>query len=326
MIKDLIKMIRNIYGDGEIKLHPAKITNDDIASVCDAMRDRVDCYGFYVGEFERALSEYTRSKHVIATCSGTAALYAILSHFDDRDNAWLPNYTFKATLNAIIKTGFDYGYSDIDTSNLGMNSFWSSCNSTVNVPVYLFGMPYTMENKIGLVVEDACQALGTFYEGKHAGTFGVAGALSFNGNKIITTGGGGAILTDHDRLAEEIREFIAKDFNLRMPALNAALGLSQLNRIEDIISIKREVAHTYQEFFEGTEIKFLKEPKNCRANCWLSTIILSSNKMRDEWFDILDENSIETRKGFEVLKPEADTPVANEYGGRVLCLPSGVPD
>lgn len=325
MIKDLIKLIRGIYGDGEVYLHRAKVTEEDIRFVEEAMRNRVDCYGLHVKEFERELAEYTRSKHVIVTSSGTAALYAILNHFDDRDYACVPNYTFKATLNAVIKAGFDYGYSDADPACFGMNSFWTDSGKVVNVPVYLFGMPYAMDFKIGLIIEDACEALGTFYNGKHAGTFGSAGALSFNGNKIITTGGGGAVLTDDDTLADEIREFIAKDFNLRMPALNAALGLSQLMRIEDIISIKREIAHTYQEFFKDTEIRFLKEPKNTRSNYWLSTIILPDNETRDSWFEELKRNGIESRKGFEILKPDADTPIAKVFEGRILCLPSGIP-
>jgi perosamine synthetase len=326
MIKDLIKLIRKIYGDGKIELHPARITDDDFNFVKESMRNRVDCYGLHVKEFENELAEYTRARHVIATCSGTAALYAILCHFDNRDEAWLPNYTFRATLNAVVKAGFDYNFSDVSPETLGMNSFWTTEKSIVNVPVWLFGLPYAIENKIGTVVEDACQALGTFYHGKHAGTFGEAGSLSFNGNKIITTGGGGAVLTDDDILAEEIREFIARDFNLRMPALNAALGLSQLMRIEDIISIKREIAYAYQEFFKDSEIRFLTEPKGTRSNYWLSTIILPTSKMRDGWFDILKENEIEARKGFEVLDHKADTPLVKKYEGRVLCLPSGIPD
>lgn len=326
MIRDLIHLIRKIYGDGEVKLHPAKITKEDRLSVEVAMMDRADCYGSTVSYFEAALSEYTGSKHVIVTCSGTAALYAILYHFDNRDHAWLPNYTFKATLNAIMATGFDYNYSDISKENFGMDSFWTSDANIINVPVYLFGMPYSLENKIGTVIEDACQALGTIYDGQHAGTFGEAGALSFNGNKIITTGGGGAVLTDDDILAEEIREFIARDFNLRMPAMNAALGLPQLDRIEKIISVKREIAQIYQNFFEGTEIRFLKEPEGCRSNYWLSTIIFPTKQMRDLWWSNLYMEGIETRQGFELLNKNADTPIAKEYEGRILCLPSGVPD
>jgi dTDP-4-amino-4,6-dideoxygalactose transaminase len=226
-------------------------------------------------------------------------------------------------MNAAVKGGLDCGYSDVNTETLGMDSFWTE--KVVNIPVYLFGMPYSMEYKSGTIIEDACQALGTFHEGKHAGTFGEAGALSFNGNKILTAGGGGAILTDNDDLAREIRGFIAKDFNLRMPALNAALGLSQLMRIEDIISIKREIAGCYQDFFEGSEVKFLKEPKNTRSNYWLSTIILASNEMRDDWFLTLKNAGVESRKGFEILNINADTPIALEYSQRVLCLPSGVP-
>lgn len=326
MIGDLIKLIRKIYGAGQIKLHPAKITKEDIEHVDNAMKGKVDCYGWQVRAFEEELAEYTRAKNVIATCSGTASLYAILNHFDDRARAWVPNYTFKATLNAVQKAGFDYGYSDISSRTFGMDSFWTSDSSTINVPVYLFGMPYSMENKIGAVIEDACQALGTFYLGKHAGTFGEAGALSFNGNKTITTGGGGAILTDDDFLAEEIREFIAKDFNLRMPALNAALGISQLMRIEDSIAVKREIANTYKDFFEKTEIRFLTEPKGCRSNYWLSTIVLPTKEIRDEWSAELKSAGIETRSGFDVLDEYANTPVVFNYANRILCLPSGVPD
>lgn len=325
MIEELIKLIRGIYGEGEIKLHPAQITEEDHLRVGEAMNSRVDCYGFHVKEFEDALADYTKSKHVMATCSGTAALFAILCHFDDRDSVWLPNYTFKGTLNAAQKAGFDYGYSDVCPDTFGMSSFWMDDSEIVNMPVYLFGMPYDMNLRSGVVIEDACQALGTFYRGKHAGKMGEAGALSFNGNKIITTGGGGAVLTDDDVLADEIREFIAKDFNLRMPALNAALGLSQLMRIEDIVSVKREIAHMYQEFFEGSQIRCLSEPKGTRSNYWLSTIILPTSKMRDDWFDILAGDGIEARKGFQVLGPEVPTPVVYEYEGRVLCLPSGVP-
>jgi perosamine synthetase len=330
MIKDLIKLIRSIYGEDEIKLHPANITNGDISFAKEAMRNRVDCYGLHVREFESELASYTRSKHVIVTFSGTAALFSIFQCLDVLEHYtrfYAPNYSFRATISPFNYLAEDQVLRLVDTNDmlhLPQYNEYEYSKSCLFIPVHLFGQYCRSMHRS--MVEDACQALGTFGDGRHAGTLGVAGALSFNGNKVITAGGGGAVLTNNDQLAESIREFIARGFNLRMPALNAALGLSQLMRIEEIISVKREIAHRYQEFFKDSEIDFLEEPSNTRSNYWLSTIILPSEEMREEWFSVLKENGIETRKGFEILNAEESTPTAKKMSARVLCLPSGVPN
>jgi perosamine synthetase len=328
MLSDLIKLIRGIYGEGDIRLHPYKYDQLDERQVCwNALDDRPDCYGKAVGEFEQALAEYTGAKHVICTCSGTAALYAALRIVNiGKNSVMLPNYTFRATANAVFRSGGYLWHVDVDNDTLGMRPKDTRAVE-VMLPVYIFGMPYLKTKLFSFfkVIEDAAAALGTFVDGKHAGTFGNAGILSFNGNKILTTGGGGAVLTDDAELANKVRNFITKDFNLRMPALNAALGIPQLERIEETIAKKREVAHTYHDFFDGSEIMCIKEPENCRSNYWLNTLVFPTNPMRDYWFDRLKHAGIECRKGFELLDPNADTPVAKEMCGRILNLPSGVP-
>jgi perosamine synthetase len=324
MLSDLIKLIRGLYGDGEIKLHHANITNKDHNFLMLSLHDRPDCYGMAVAGFENALAEYTGAKHVICTCSGTAALYAVLYCVSRPFTyAIVPNYTFIATLNSASKAFNNIYYNDIEPDFLCMR-FISCHTDEIKVPVHIFGMPCKIPHRES-VIEDAAEALGTFVDGKHAGTFGDAGILSFNGNKILTTGGGGAVLTNDVELANRVRDFITKDFNLRMPALNAALGIPQLERIEETIAKKREVAHTYHDFFEGSEIRCIKEPENCRSNYWLNTLVFPTNPMRDYWFDRLKHAGIECRKGFELLDPNADTPVAKDMCGRILNLPSGVP-
>jgi perosamine synthetase len=325
MLSDLIKLIRLIYGEGLIKLHRYIPKDPDQLNVFKSI-GHADCYGKEVDKFEAMLSEYTGAKHVIATCSGTAALYAALWMFNDRQYAYMPNYTFRATKSAATENNLECSYADIEERTLGIDSFWNVASKCINVPVWVFGMPFTMRRGTSiLMIEDAAEALGTFVDGKHAGTFGEAGILSFNGNKILTTGGGGAVLTDDAELAQNIREFITRGFNLSMPALNAALGLSQMERIEETIAKKREIAHTYHDFFDGSEIRFVTEPGNCRSNYWLSTLVFPTNPMRDYWYDTLEAAGIETRKGFELLDPNADTPVAKDLVGRILNLPSGVP-
>jgi len=327
MIKDLIKIIRKFYGDGEVKLHHADINGEDRSQVDMTMFCRIDCYGYAVSAFEQELAEYTGAKHVILTSSGTAAIFAIINNLE-YEVAILPNYTFRGTENPFNHDAQAQEVWHIDTDeNLLMDPIIQHKYSDrfMFVPVSLFGHHCNMWIDCCMFIEDACQALGTFYNGKHSGTFGKAGALSFNGNKIITTGGGGAVLTDDDELAENIREFVSKGFNLRMPALNAALGVSQLGRIERTIAKKREVAGTYQEFFERNGIRFLGERDGERWNHWLSTVVLPSKEMRDRWHDELKKEGIESRKGFEVLNGMAETPVCRELSDRVLCLPSGVP-
>jgi len=321
MLSDLIKLIRKIYGGGFIPLHKPKFNHYDFGAVETCIDERVDCYGKEVAEFEQSLSEYTGAKHVIATCSGTAALMASLAVMRTPLNASIPNYTFKATENALDFALLFPTYEDIEPEHLCITH---EVEETTVVPVWMFGMPTNIP-QCKIVVEDAAQALGTFMGGKHVGTFGKAGILSFNGNKILTTGGGGAVLTGDAELANSIRNFIRYDFNLRMPALNAALGLSQMDRIEDTISRKRELAHTYHDFFAGSEIRCIKEPEGCRSNYWLNTLVMPSQMLRDYWFDELKLAGIEARKGFKLLDPNADTPVAKKMAGLILNLPSGVP-
>ena len=190
------------------------------------------------------------------------------------------------------------------------------------VPMHTFGHPCKIDkivsicNKFNItVVEDAAESLGSFYKKKHTGTFGKLGIFSFNGNKILTTGGGGIIVTDDEKLAQYIKHLTTTSktphkweyshdqigFNYRMPNLNAALGVAQLENLNQFISEKRKLAFKYAEFFKNKEIKFVKEPKNAESNYWLQAVILKNEKERDTFLEKTNSNGVMTRPIWNLL-------------------------
>ena len=221
------------------------------------------------------------------------------------------------------------------------------------VPMHTFGHPVEIDKIIEIcneynidVIEDAAESLGSFYKDKHTGTFGKFGILSFNGNKIITTGGGGMILTNDEELAKKAKHITTTaktphpyeyfhdevGYNYGMPNINAALGVAQLEKIEDFLEIKREIAQEYKTFFDKKGINFVVEPKNSRSNYWLNAIILDNKKQRDEFLETTNKNSIQTRPVWTLMYKlpmynncfKADTPNAEYIGERLVNIPSGV--
>lgn len=281
--------------------------------------------------------------------------------------------TFVATCNAIDYCNATPVFVDVDRATMGMSSSkleqWLSENARVDngvcvnrktgrtiracVPMHTFGHPVKIDQiqricnqyHIGLV-EDAAESLGSYYQGKHTGTFGRLAAFSFNGNKIVTTGGGGMIITDDERLARQAKHITTTakvmhkwqyvhdqvGFNYRLPNLNAALGCAQLEQFPLFLERKRLLAEKYQQFFSDSKMGFVVEGSNCKANYWLNSIILSDKEQRDQFLEFTNENGVMTRPVWQLMNRLpmfagcllANLDNANWLEARVVNIPSSV--
>jgi dTDP-4-amino-4,6-dideoxygalactose transaminase len=197
-----------------------------------------------------------------------------------------------------------------------------------------------------LLIEDAAESLGSFYWRRHTGTFGKAAILSFNGNKLVTTGGGGMVITDDEAIANRVRyisttakrphrwEFYHDEvgYNLRMPGLNAAVGLAQLEYLDTILSNKRETALLYRQFFNSMNVPFIVEPENAQSNYWLNAILFANRNERDEFLAYSNDNGVQTRPAWTLLHKlppyqscqRTETPNADYIEDRLVNIPSGV--
>lgn len=337
----------------------------------------VSSVGKFVDEFERRLAEITGSRHAIATVNGTAALHVglMLAGVKPGDEVLIPALSFVATANAVSHCGAIPHFVDSSEVTLGLDpealrdylgavaektgegprNRHTGRRLAAVVPMHAFGHPVDIEGLISLsadfgipVVEDAAESLGSLYHGQHTGTFGLFGALSFNGNKIITTGGGGAILTQDAELARHAKhvtttakqphrwEFFHDEvaWNYRLPNLNAALGCAQLERMEEFILCKRELADRYRRAFaQDPDIRFVDEPPGCHSNYWLGTVALRnpSVAVRDRLLTIANDNGLMARPAWTLLSrlpmytecPAAPLPAANRLEAALINLPSG---
>ncbi len=294
--------------------------------------------GKYVEEFEEKIASYTGSKYAIATSSGTSALHTslLLADVNVNDEVITQPLTFVATCNAISYCGAKSIFIDVDKDTMGLSpsvlKLFLKENTTIRktkcinnktgkiikacLPMHTYGHPCKIDeikdicdSNYIFLIEDAAESVGSKYKGKHTGTFGQLGALSFNGNKIITSGGGGCILTDDKNLAKKAKhltttakvshkwDFIHDmvGYNYRMPNLNAALLVAQLENLDVFISNKRMLADKYEQFFNNTSCVFFKEPENSRSNYWLNTILLENIQERNNFLDKTNTNGIMTR-------------------------------
>ena len=281
----------------------------------------VSSIGAFVPEFEEKISAFTGAKNAIAVVNGTAALHLSLklSGVEADEEVLLPSATFVATANAVSYLGAHPHFVDISKSDLGIdpknldqylhettiiksglcfNKYTKRLIRAI-IPVHLFGLPAQITELLRIsrkyklkVIEDSSEALGSFYKSKHVGTFGDFGVLSFNGNKIITTGGGGMILTNNEKLAEAARhlsttakvantmasEHDQVGFNYRLPNLNAALGLAQFNKLERILVHNQKLHELYRNAFSNLgNISLFSEANGCKSNYWLQTINIDIN-------------------------------------------------
>lgn len=315
----------NFPNKDQIGLHDPYLIGNEKKYLLDAIDSNyVSSVGAYVNRFEESIQNEINIKSAIATCNGTAALQVALqlAGVKKGDEVITQALSFIATSNVILYNSAIPVFLDVDIETMGLSPLSVSkfldkygelrddgCynKKTGNrisacLPMHTFGFPVKLKELIAIcdqwqipIVEDCAESFGSLYDGKHTGTFGMLGALSFNGNKIITTGGGGAIITNNLELGQHAKhltttakkpheyEFFHDElgFNFRMPNLNAALGCAQLEKLNIYINNKRDLAFKYEECFKAIGIEFMKEPKNTVANYWLMAIKLNNKKERN---------------------------------------------
>ena len=318
-VKLIYSLIEKTINKGPHYLHEPLFVGNEIKYIKDTIKKNfVSTSGEYVIKFENKIKNYTKAKYAIAVINGTQALYVALKALGVKKDQEIlvPALTFVGTVNAISYTGAEPHFVDSNIKDLGIDCKKLEIylnkigkiknNKCINrktgkiisgiMPVHIFGHPGDIENIIRLsrkfklkIIEDAAEALGSFYKKKHLGTFGDVGCISFNGNKIITTGGGGAIVTNQKKLAEKIKhlvstakvphkwEYIHDDigYNFKMPSLNAALGLAQIEKINFFLKAKRKLFKKYFNSFNKIEgANIFRENVNSKSNYWLQTLIL----------------------------------------------------
>jgi perosamine synthetase len=317
----------------------------------------VSSVGKFVDRFEEEVAKYTGAKKAVVCVNGTNALHLalMLAGVERDDEVITQPLTFIATANAISYCGAHPVFIDVDKDTLGLSpqslESWlqenvemrfpkpeagnkkpEARNKLTNrrisacVPMHTFGHPCRIDEITSIcegyniaLVEDAAESLGSFYKGQHTGTFGKIGVISFNGNKIITTGGGGMLLFDDVELANKAKhlttqakvphpyEFIHDEigYNYRMPNINAALGVAQLEQLPAFLQAKRKLAEAYSAFFSAlasvSKLTFFTEPENAKSNYWLNCILLNNREERDEFLKYTNENGVMTRPVWELM-------------------------
>ena len=357
-------------------MHAPLFQGREVAYVTETIKTTfVSSVGSYVDRFERDVESYTGSPRAVATVNGTSALHVALklAGVEAGDLVITQPLTFVATCNAIAYCSAEPVFVDVDRETLGLSptalQAWLEENAFVDddgqcrtnsdkrvikacVPMHTFGHPVDLDTLVqvtarwGLcLVEDAAESLGSFYKGKHTGTFGKVGVLSFNGNKIMTTGGGGMILTNESTgaIAKHLTttakqphpyEYVHHElgYNYRLPNLNAALGCAQLEQLESFIESKRQLAKLYQSELKGAELQFVTEPQNCRSNYWLNAVVCEDLKHRDALLELTNSQGVMTRPIWALMNHLAmyrgcirgDLSNSEWFEARVVNLPSSV--
>lgn len=343
----IVNKIRDIYHEPEafIPLHAPVFKGNEKKYLNECIDTTfVSSVGKFVTQFEIEMAKYTGVKNAVACVNGTNALHlALLLVGVEKDTEVITQpLTFIATANAISYCNAQPIFLDVDIDTMGLSSLAflhflenkttqkeGRCyNKTTNkkisacIPMHTFGHPCRIDKIAEIckqynipLVEDAAESLGSFYKGKHTGTFGNIGVLSFNGNKTITTGGGGMLLFNDLMLAKKAKhlttqakishawEFVHDEigYNYRMPNINAALGLAQLENIEQFINIQRNIAAKYESFFSTSDIHFFKEPVDAKSNYWLNVLILKDRLSRDEFLKYTNDRKVMTRPVWELM-------------------------
>lgn len=360
-----------------IGLHEPTFTGNEWAFVKDCLDTGwVSSVGRYVDLFERLVAEYTGVKYAVAVSNGTAALHLCLKlvGVSQGHEVLVPSLTFVATANAVVYCGAVPHFVDSELGTLGMDPDALELyleeiaevlpEGCVNkrtgrmikavIPMHTFGHPVRLDalsevcSKYRItLIEDAAEALGSFYQGKHVGHWGVLSALSFNGNKIITTGGGGMILTNNEELGKRAKHltttaklphpwlFIHDEvgYNYRLPNLNAALGCAQMEQLPKFLRLKRALSERYiQAFANLEEVTLVTEPNLAKSNYWLNTLILDERvaDLRDRILELTNRNGISTRPIWTLMHklpmymecPRMEVPVAELLEKCVLNIPS----
>ena len=376
-ISQIIDAIIEVVGPGPVALHEPRFDGNEWLYLKECLDSNyVSSVGKYVDQFEQSLANYTGAKYAISVVNGTAALQIALklAGVNSGEEVLVPALTFVATANAVSHLGAIPHFVDSEESSLGIDvlklreylsanteeqsglCFNKSTNRVIRalVPMHTFGHPSDLEQLLLIardfnlvLVEDAAESLGSFYKGKHTGTFGLLGSLSFNGNKTITTGGGGAILTNDEALARRAKHLTTTakishewefdhdeiGYNYRMPNINAALGCAQIEKLPEKIIAKRELFMRYKEEFKQISgASIFEESSNCQSNYWLQTLLLEDDnpRLRDSLLDASNNIGIRTRPVWKLMSniaPYGNSPAmslegANSLYRRAINLPS----
>lgn len=347
----ILRMIRDRFGAGEgdfVPLHAPTFSGNEKKYLDECIDSTfVSSVGAFVDRFERDIAEYTGARRAVVCVSGTNALHMalMLAGVERDDEVLTQSLSFIATCNAISYIGAHPVFIDVDYDTMGLSPDalreWLEKHTVKDagnvlrnkstgrrvksvVPMHTFGHPCRIDEIASIcdeycleLVEDAAESIGSFYKGKHTGTFGGIGAISFNGNKTITTGGGGMLLFNDEKLADLAKhlttqakvpsrwEFIHDHigYNYRMPNINAALGCAQLEGISGFLASKRKTAEIYREFFasEPGGIKFMAEPTESVSNYWLNAIAFPTREERDRFLQYSNDHGVMTRPIWELM-------------------------
>ena len=340
MFENAVQFIQSTYKTTElIPLHEPKFVGNEKKYLNECIDSTfVSSVGRFVDEFEEKIANYTGAKYAIATSNGTSALHVslLLANVGRNDEVITQPLTFVATCNAINYCGAQPIFIDVDKDTMGLSpsalhGFLEKNTHIKNqqcinnktgrvikacVPMHTFGQPCRIDEIKDIcdryyinLIEDAAESLGSFYKNKHTGTFGQMGVIRFNGNTIITAGGGGCIITNNEVLAKKAKHLTTTakvphkwdfnhdmvGYNYRMPNINAALLVAQLENLDSFINSKRKLASMYKKFFNGTDYTFVKEPMDSKSNYWLNSILLKNKQQRDEFLNETNSNNIMTR-------------------------------
>ncbi len=378
MFDKIVSFIRNYYDipEGFIPLHEPRFIGNERKYVIEAIESTyVSSVGKYVDRFEEMIRDYTGAKYAVATVNGSAALHMslILAGVKRNELVITQPLSFIATCNCISYIGAEPLFVDVDMHTLGLSEdkleiFLTEKTEIKNgscyhkqtakriaacVPMHTFGHPVELNKILELcnryhipLIEDAAESIGSKYKAQHTGTFGLLGAFSFNGNKTITCGGGGVIVTNDEKLGnlakhlttqakvphkwEFVHDFIG--YNYRLPNLNAALACAQMEKLDKFIINKRDLALQYEKLLEGSEIEFIKESNSNFSNYWLNCILLKDREQRNDFLSYTNDRKIMTRPVWELMNKLAmfqlciceNIDNAIEIENRLVNLPSSV--
>ncbi len=343
---EIIEFIRNQFPTKDfIPLHEPNFSGNEKSYVLETINSTfVSSVGAYVDKFELMMALLTKTQKAVAVVNGTSALQVALrlSGVGNGDEVLTQALTFIATINAIIYNGASPVFLDVDLDTMGLspnsvNSFLEDngemrdgvCyNKKTNkkiaacMPMHTFGFPVHLNELVAVcnkwnipIVEDAAESIGSEYKGLPTGSIGKLGVFSFNGNKIVTSGGGGAIVTNDLNLGIKAKhltttakvphpyEYVHDEigYNFRMPNLNAALACAQLEQLDSFIQNKRKLAIEYSEFFESNGVRFRKELQNTKANYWLMCLEMENKKDRDAFLKETNETKVMTRPIWQLI-------------------------
>ena len=375
---EIIQFIRTVFGapEGFIALHEPRFNGNEKKYLIDAIDSTyVSSVGQYVNRFEEMIKEITGARHAVAVVNGTAALHMslLLAGVEHGDEVITQPLTFVATVNAIVHANAVPHFTDVDIDSLGMSpaklddhlstttiikngkcfNKFTGRKIAACVPMHTFGMPLRID-EIAVVcekynialIEDSTESIGSYYRDKHTGVYGLLGTFSFNGNKTVTSGAGGAIITNDEMLGKKAKHLTttakvphpwafvhdAVAYNYRMPNLNAALACAQLEQLDAYIQNKRALAETYQHFFKTLSITSVTEIDHAKSNYWLCCILMKDREERDAFLAYSNECGVMSRPAWTLMTKldmykdcfKGDISNAQWLEDRVVNIPSSV--